>query len=65
VQSGTSTVATVPDTDPSRLRICANATLTANTYLMGRFYGAIVRAGTTTLATRDADTAYIQSKMPL
>jgi len=65
VQSGTSTVGSVPDTDASRLRICANASLTANTYLQGRFYGAIVRAGAVDLATRNADTAYIQSNMPL
>ena len=65
VEAGTNTVATVPDTGASRLRIGANATLTANTYTIGRFYGAIVRSGNIDLTTRQADMTYLQSKMPL
>lgn len=65
VQYGTNTVATVPDTDPSRLRIGGNAALAANAYLIGRFYGAIVRSGNIDLTTRQADMTYLQSKMPL
>lgn len=65
VQAGTATVATVPDTGASRVRLGGNATLTANSYLTGRFYGAIIRAGNIDLTTRQADMAYIQSNMPL
>lgn len=64
-QAGTTTVGSVPDTGASRLRIGSNATLTANTYQIGRFYGAIVRSGNIDLTTRQQDMTFLQSKMPL
>lgn len=64
-QIGTSTVASVPDTGSARIRVGANATLTANTYQIGRFYGAILRSGNIDLATRQADMDYLRSRMPL
>lgn len=64
-QIGTSTVASVPDTGSARIRIGANGTLAANTYQIGRFYGAILRSGNIDLTTRQQDMAYLQSKMPM
>ncbi|QWY83340.1 BNR repeat-containing protein [Rhizobium phage RHph_X3_2] len=64
-QMGTATVGSVPDTGSARIRIGANGTLAANSYLIGRFYGAVLRSGNIDLATRQADMAYIRSKMPL
>lgn len=65
VQIGTATVGSVPDTGSNRIRIGANGTLAANSYQIGRFYGAILRADNVDLTTRQADMTFLQSKMPL
>lgn len=64
-QIGTATVGSVPDTGSNRIRIGANGTLAANSYQIGRFYGAILRTDNVDLTTRQSDMTYLQSKMPL
>lgn len=64
VQFGTLVVGSNPDPDAAIGRIGANATLAATSYIRGRVYIGIERAGNIDQNTQNADMAYALSKMP-